>query len=153
MSPSQYLHHNTSSTMSPSQCLQDLTGQPLAVEVELPVTGAPALQAPVEVGPILLQRSEVQHLAQTRQRVAQQLEISAEQVRAQALAVVLVVKAADEIGDVLHAATTADVLEVDRRNLAPVGAEAELGQLGVPVDEGLELAVGEPAIDGHGRRF
>ena len=83
----------------------------------------------------------------------QQLEVSVEQAWAHGLTFVLVEAAANEIGDIFHAAAAPDVLKIDRSGLAPVVVEAEVGQLGVSMDEGLERAVGESAIDGRCRRL
>ena len=44
--------------------------------------------------------------------------------------------AAEEIGDILHSASSADILEIDHGDLIAVGAETEICQLGVSMDEG-----------------
>jgi len=105
---------------------------------------APSLQEAVEVGPgngvegppVLLQRGEIQGLADSLERGAQQFEVSVEQCGGQTLTLNLVEAAADEIGHVLHSATTADVLEVDRSSVASIGAEAEVRQLCITVHNG-----------------
>ena len=55
---------------------------------------------------------------------------------------------ADEVGEVFHAATTADVLEVDGCDFVAGFGEAEVGKLGIAVDDGLEAGVGEGGVDG-----
>ena len=45
---------------------------------------------------------------------------------------------ADEVGDVLHPAAATDILEVECGNPGAISGEAEVGQLGIAVDESLE---------------
>ena len=44
---------------------------------------------------------------------------------------------ADEVGDVLHPAAATDILEVECSDLCAIGGEAEVGQLGIAVNESL----------------
>ena len=122
------------------------------------MTGAPALQEAIEVRPrhrvegppIGLQRREINRLARALQRNVQQREVAIEKLWGHSLAFVFIETAADEVGDVLHPATAPDVLEIDCRCLRPVRIEAEVGEFGIAVNEGLERTVGELSIDGCG---
>ena len=69
------------------------------------------------------------------QRVAQEPEVGVERRRGRLVQLALAHAAAEEVGDVLRADAEADVLKVDRRDVAPIGREAQVGDLGVPVHE------------------
>lgn len=60
--------------------------------------------------------------------------------------------AVQQVGDVLHAAATPDVLEVDRGDRALVAREAEVRLLRIAVEQGLEASPGQRAAEGVAAR-
>ena len=57
--------------------------------------------------------------------------------------------AADEVGDVLHAATATHVLKVDRGDLI-VGRKTEVGQLCIAMNDRLKASLAQPSINRSG---
>jgi hypothetical protein len=101
--------------------LQNLVGEAFAVAVDFPVARAPALQEAEKVGPgqgiqctpIGFKCLEVDDLFLLVQRSFKCLEIEIEQGGFLPLALIFRKAAADKLGDVLHAASAADILEID----------------------------------------
>ena len=109
------------------------------------MAGAPAFEKAVEIRPgdrekftpLGLDGGDFHGRLSPVQCRGKRLEVGVQQFLFPSLAAGFIETTADEVGDVLHPAATADILKVECGDFGAIGGEAEVGQLGIAVDESL----------------
>jgi hypothetical protein len=137
---------------------EDFAGETFAVGVDLPVAGTPAFEEAVEVGPSEGEKSApfgfdgggIDGRVLGSEGAAEGGEVVVEKFGLLLLAGGFVETGSDEVGEVFHSAPAAHVLEIDGGDLVAGCGEAEVGELGIAMDEGLVAGFGEELVDGGG---
>src|SRR5210317_910865 len=97
--------------------------------------------------PLLLYRFCINGWLSSCQCLLERCEVAIQQAGFLSLTLPFSQTTADEVGDVLHSATTADILEIDRSNLFSAFRKTEVGELCIAVDKCLVAAFPQESVD------